>query len=1083
MTSGAGGTRCVSTGYFLRLAKRVTGKDLKSFADQWLYSAGCPVFSCSFSFNRKRSTVEVDLKQSTLGNAHKKVAGSLLIRVHEVDGVFDHHVHIDDFVHHFELPVHARAKKIKRKKKEPPSKAPTGIGAALAPAPSAGAASVLGAAAAATAAGGGGGAEEDAFVSPLSWIRLDPDMEWIAGLELHQPEFMWIEQLQSDRDVVAQHEALSNLRRQPGEAVVEPVEKVLNDPKIFYRIRIEAAEVLSQCAPTSDTHIGGLKLVSFYNKGFALQSTETVVVPVPRTNNFEALQSYFVQKALPMAMSMVKTRNGTLMELVGQILLNMMRFNDNTGNAYSDNYHVATMIGALCAHLQARRDLSLPVERLAREFVKELDRYSIVERIQPYYHNTVMVAILGAWRELRKMDIAISHAITRPERLVGEGNFIRVRLAALEFFLATESTALSETTFETIEALLLSPRRCVRLEAAEALARLSTKQIARREDFALYRDRLWRLVEANHADVGILPRLLLFVSRVIDPAPGDALARDTTMTPAAPATPTLAPSAAAQHELSSEDESMAALRAEASAGKPEEPDWFLEVAGDGLSTLTASGRGSHASSTTGALPKLRLSVPPAAVPTGVPIKSKLQAVFQTIWSNYDSFPFRFPVDPSVAGYYKVIKNPCDLTLIRNRLESGTIESVAQFCDNLRLMFDNCFFFNLPDSLIYEQAKRLRSLAFKELKASFPELARDIKTTLMTKEPNLSTLPAASSEATWIPTPPREKPVGKKAMAPRKRGTAVATDASGGGKRAAAHKGGGGSGVAETPVEERMQKVLERAKAHPYAFWFLDPVDPVALNIPTYPEIIKEPMDLSTLEGRLRGGGLDVREFDRLLNLIFSNCITFNPANTLVHRNAIDMQRAMQKMAKRLLPELAAKPRGGDSGGGQAAPPSVIDEDGSQEEKATVPPSAMPSIKLKISLAGAAPTAASPPSRTGKAHEDLDRASPHEALDKALAQKILDKVSAHELAGPFLKPVDPVALNIPSYPKVIKEPMDLSTIQAKLEEVRYASLQEMHADFKLMFANCYKFNGRKAPISQAARVLEQFYNGLYQQTLG
>lgn len=38
------------------------------------------------------------------------------------------------------------------------------------------------------------------------WIRMDADFEWIAALKFEQPDFMWVSQLQRDRDVVAQLE-------------------------------------------------------------------------------------------------------------------------------------------------------------------------------------------------------------------------------------------------------------------------------------------------------------------------------------------------------------------------------------------------------------------------------------------------------------------------------------------------------------------------------------------------------------------------------------------------------------------------------------------------------------------------------------------------------------------------------------------------------------------------------------------------------------------------------------------------------------------------------------------------------------
>ena len=39
------------------------------------------------------------------------------------------------------------------------------------------------------------------------WIRMDADFEWIAAVAFDQPDFMWVSQLQRDRDVVA-HDAL-----------------------------------------------------------------------------------------------------------------------------------------------------------------------------------------------------------------------------------------------------------------------------------------------------------------------------------------------------------------------------------------------------------------------------------------------------------------------------------------------------------------------------------------------------------------------------------------------------------------------------------------------------------------------------------------------------------------------------------------------------------------------------------------------------------------------------------------------------------------------------------------------------------
>jgi hypothetical protein len=58
--------------------------------------------------------------------------------------------------------------------------------------------------------------------------------------------------------------------------------------------------------------------------------------------------------------------------------------------------------------------------------------------------------------------------------------------------------------------------------------------------------------------------------------------------------------------------------------------------------------------------------------------------------------------------------------------------------------------------------------------------------------------------------------------------------------------------------------------------FAIPVDPVALGIPTYFDVITEPMDLGTIQSQLDSGDLDSPdEFIRLVRLVFENAIKFN----------------------------------------------------------------------------------------------------------------------------------------------------------------------------------------------------------------
>ncbi|KAK1941293.1 Transcription factor GTE12 [Phytophthora citrophthora] len=83
------------------------------------------------------------------------------------------------------------------------------------------------------------------------------------------------------------------------------------------------------------------------------------------------------------------------------------------------------------------------------------------------------------------------------------------------------------------------------------------------------------------------------------------------------------------------------------------------------------------------------------------------------------------------------------------------------------------------------------------------------------------------------------------------------------------------------------------------------------------------------------------------------------------------------------------------------------------------------------------------------------------------------LSRHVLAWPFLEPVDPVALNVPTYFDVISNPMDLGTMGAKLNAGDYHDPAEYRADLLLMFANAIEFNQDDEREDSVANMARQF----------
>lgn len=82
---------------------------------------------------------------------------------------------------------------------------------------------------------------------------------------------------------------------------------------------------------------------------------------------------------------------------------------------------------------------------------------------------------------------------------------------------------------------------------------------------------------------------------------------------------------------------------------------------------------------------------------------------------------------------------------------------------------------------------------------------------------------------------------------------------------------------------------------------------------------------------------------------------------------------------------------------------------------------------------------------------------------------------HQLyAWPFYDPVDPVAMNLPDYFKIIKKPMDLSTIKSKVDRGDYKNGAAFAADVRLMFNNCFTYNPQGQDVYGMGKQLEKVF---------
>lgn len=898
---------------FLKLIKRLTGKDLKSFTDQWIFNSGCPMFSLNFFHNRKRSVIEFEISSlRRLGSF--KFSGNLTVRIIESEAiVHEHVVHIDESTSKFDVPFHSKAKKPRKKKvisstteksenqendsqDEDNDEEEQGENISKRAKKE----------------------EEDeslneTLVSPISWMRIDPEMEWLAQFSLAQPDIMWIEALENDRDVVAQWEAVKALPQvsATSESACFALERFINDWKAFWAVRVEAVNSMALIgASLQDSPVrllGARKLIELFNKKFGHPNSS--LLAYPKSNAFEIFPNYFVQCAIPRGLSLAITsalgnsinRGPCDYEPIEPFLnffSDVLKYNDNSANnGYSDGEYLATVIKcgtSAFARIKNDDSLMLRFRNQLDLFIDQLNRYGRLELILPSFRNVVMSAVLEATSVLTpETEMLTARGL---ESYLIPLNHVQVRLDTFKYF----ALHFRETgnVFDAFNLLNLICNDISVEFRRKSVADVSTFELLQfllntmEESVDLKNWMKTKFTEDSQVMKSILASLSVLE--------GSNAVEDIQVQPKLKITLNFGPSTAAtavnQNNNSSVTESSTTNSTATFAQSIDDEDdiWLRELTGDNANGST--------------------------IKTSTTIQSNerevLLKVWQVIWSNYDSIPFRYPVDPSVPGYYAIIKNPMDLSTVKER-----ISTLTSFLMDLRLIFQNCFTFNQPDSLIYDQAKRLRTLAMNELKTAFPREKKLIKRVLKTAQEDFNLLQTIndavkvkeeSVDDDDVFLVPKAQPslipkVSIKLPNPQPQASI--------------------DGSISSSDRQKLKNILQKLCKHRHAYFFLEPVDPIALNIPTYFSIIKNPMDLGTIKSKLENYQ-DVEDFASDCRLVFSNCKTFNSPETLVYQVAVELEKTFEAdWAKFKMPPSPKK----------------------QQQQGTVNESAPPKIKLSLNL--------------------------------------------------------------------------------------------------------------------------------------
>ena len=307
----------------------------------------------------------------------------------------------------------------------------------------------------------------------------------------------------------------------------------------------------------------------------------------------------------------------------------------------------------------------------------------------------------------------------------------------------------------------------------------------------------------------------------------------------------------------------------------------------------------------------------------------------------------------------------------------------------------------------------------------------------------------------------------------------------------------------TPLQHKaLMRAMQNVKRVQAAAPFRQPVDPVALNIPSYPNIITKPMDLRTLEENLKASKYaNVDAFIADFNQIVENCRTFNGPEHTVTKLAYDMRTSFEKQMEKVpgpdvvdlspadkkkktgLPPMAkmSAPRRESRSslpGAARSPVSAVSTPTSAQTFA-LGPQGVPLIRRDSTVGDGRPKREiHPPAPRDLPYANQKPKKKKYQYELRFCEKILSELQKAKyinLMGPFNQPVDPVALNIPTYHSIIKKPMDFGTMKGKLEHGEYENAKEFEADARQVFQNCYKFNRPQDFVYATGRQLEGIFD--------
>jgi len=299
-----------------------------------------------------------------------------------------------------------------------------------------------------------------------------------------------------------------------------------------------------------------------------------------------------------------------------------------------------------------------------------------------------------------------------------------------------------------------------------------------------------------------------------------------------------------------------------------------------------------------------------------------------------------------------------------------------------------------------------------------------------------------------------------------------------------------------------KEILVKVQKHQHSWPFQKPVDPVALALPDYYEVVKKPMDLSTIKKKFdtyqyNSGAEALSDFE----VMFSNCYLYNKPTDDVTLMCQAVESAFKDLVKRmnsdptLRSELEADPPQQPSKvkkskpGKKQRPPAAKKEPAAKAEASEEVTSRLGSSNTSSSSRenfqsankrrGVKRPSGTPVDTDGSICSEPENKKPKKRRRWVSGAKgVIDALFAPEhqsVCYLFYEPVDYKKLQLPDYPKIITHPMDMGTVRQKLVDGKYSDPMEVQKDMELMFHNCYRYNPPSNAVVRAAKKLDTIFH--------